>query len=79
MESLAEILGRKKFVAPDEIAKLKNYVKKRYDAEATVTLRGKTYVLGVSNSALAGSLQMDKPKIIKACGLKKKLVIRVGR
>lgn len=79
MESLAEILGRKKFAAPDEITKLKTYVKKRYDVEATIKLHGKSFILSVPNSALAGTLQMEKPKIIKACGLKKNLIIRTGR
>lgn len=79
MESLAEILARKQFSAPDEVSKLKDYVEKRYDVKPKVTVRGKNFILSIPNSALAGSLQMEKPKIIKACGLKGQLIIRVGR
>lgn len=79
MESLAEILGRRQFKKPDEMTKLSAYIEERYNVKAQVTQRGKNLIVSIPNSALAGNLQMEKPKIIKACGLKSVLIIRVGR
>lgn len=78
MESLAEILARKQFGAPDEVTALKNYVKQHYNTSAKITVRGSNLILSIPNSALAGTLQMQRPKIIKACDLKSKLIIRTG-
>ncbi len=79
MESLAEILARKQFQAPDEVTKLRDYIEKHFDVKPKVTVRGKNLILTVPNSGLAGSLQMKKPHIIKACDIKSNLVISVGR
>jgi hypothetical protein len=78
MESLAEILSRKQFKAPDEVTSLKAYIEKHFDVKPKITVRGKNLILSVPNSALAGTLQMKKPNIIKACNLKSQLIIRVG-
>lgn len=78
MESIKEILARKDFDTPDEITALRDYIQRRYGVKCKVTLRSGSLILSVPNSALAGTLQMEKPKIIKACGIKAKLIIRVS-
>ncbi len=78
MESLEDILGKKNFTPPDEIAAVKDYVKRHYKSSCGVKLQRDTLVISVFSSALAGTLQMEKPRIIKACGIKQKLVIRIG-
>lgn len=79
MESLGDILAKKKFEVPVEVTRIKGYVEKRYGVKAKVTMQGKNLILSVPNSALAGNLQLEKPKILKACDLKCNLIIRVGR
>ena len=79
MDSLQEILGQKSFKAPDEMAAIKDYVKRKYQSPASVRLDGDALILSVPSSALAATLQMEKPQIIEALALKKKLVIRTGR
>ncbi|OGL34531.1 hypothetical protein A3F65_02720 [Candidatus Saccharibacteria bacterium RIFCSPHIGHO2_12_FULL_47_16b] len=79
MESLQEILSRKKFTPPKESQSVKDYIQRRYQSSCSVTVRKNDVTVSVSNSALAGSLQLEKQKIIKACGIKGKLIIRTGR
>lgn len=79
MESLQEILSKKQFSPPNEAKLIKDYIKRRYESSCTVTVRKDGLTITVANSALAGSLQLEKPRIIKACSIKGKLFIRVGR
>ena len=79
MESLQDILGSKKFAAPDEMERLKGYIKRKYKAKSSVKLQNGAFIVSVPSSALAGTLQLEKPAIIQACDLgDKKLVIRIS-
>jgi len=81
MESLQKILKSRKIAqAPDEIKMVKDYILRRYKSGCSVKISRGAIIVSVPNSALAGTLQMDRPNIIAACGLKDlKLVIRNGR
>ena len=79
MDSIQEILGQKSFKAPDELKALSDYVKRNYKSTSRVRAEKDVVILSVPSSALAGTLQMEKQNIIKACNLKKRLVIRIGR
>jgi len=79
MDSLQNILGSKDFSQPDDIKALRDYVKRNYKANSYIKLSRDTLILSVASSGLAGTLQLEKDRIIKACGLTKKLVIRTGR
>jgi hypothetical protein len=79
MDSLQDILGQKDFSPPDEVKALTDYVKRRYNATASVKLSRDALILSVPGSALAATLQLEKNKIEDALRLTKKLVIRTGR
>ncbi len=79
LESLQEILSRKKFTPPGESKAVKDYIWRRYRSACSVTVKKGDLIISVPNSALAGTLQLEKQKIIKTCGIKGKLIIRVGR
>ncbi|MDB5160876.1 MAG: hypothetical protein JWO96_256 [Candidatus Saccharibacteria bacterium] len=79
MDSLQEILGKKDFTPPDEVQALRDYVKRRYGSESSVKVQRDAVILSVPNSALAGTLQMERNQIIEKCKLTSKLVIRMGR
>lgn len=79
LESLQEILARKNFSPSDEAKLIKDYVQRRYQSKCSVMINKSGITVIVASSSLAGSLQMEKPKLIKACGLKGKLFIRTGR
>ncbi len=78
MDSLQSILADKNFTPPDELAAVKDYVKRIYDSPCSVWVKGDSLILSVRNSALSGTIFLERGKLIRACNLNKKLVIRVG-
>jgi len=77
VESLQEILNRKKFTPPDEIAVIKDYVRQKYKSNCSVKLQRGALIVSVPNAALAATIQLERQKLIAACNLQdKKLVIR---
>lgn len=78
MDSLQEILGKKDFTPPDEIAAVKAYIKRKYQSNSYIRLERGALIVRVPSSALAGTLQLEKQKIVEKCGVKSKLVIRTG-
>ncbi len=79
MDSLQDILGKKQFEAPDEMTALSDYIKHKYQSSCRIKVDGEAIILSVSSSALAGTLQMEKPLILEKLQIKKRLVIRIGR
>lgn len=78
MDSLQEILGKKDFTPPDEVEAVKAYIKRTYQSNSYVRLERGALIVRVPSSALAGTLQLEKQKIVEKCGVKNKLVIRTG-
>ena len=79
MDRLGDIMRGRKVVAPDEITAIKNYILERYKSPCSVKLNQHEIILSVSSSALAASIQLEKRKLVDACGLgQKRLVIRTG-
>lgn len=76
---MQNILGQKRFSEPDEMGVIKEYIKRRYNSGCRVKIENDTVVLGLPSSALAATVQLEKNSLIKGCGLKKRLIIRVGR
>ena len=78
MDSLQDILADKNFTPPNEMAAVKEYIKRIYDSPCSVKIQGDALILSVRNSALSGTIFLERGKLIRACNLDKKLVIRVG-
>jgi len=78
MESLQDILGKKQFAAPDEMAVVKDYILRRYNKPCSIRLERGTMILTVRGSALAATIQLERNKLIETCGLKQKLIIRAS-
>lgn len=79
MDSLQEILGKKDFTPPDEIGAVKEFITRRYNSTSTVRVERDVLIVRVPSSALAATLQLEQRRMIEACRLKKKLIIRYGR
>lgn len=79
MDSLQDILGKKKFTPPDEIASIKEFITRRYKSPSRVRVERDVIVVRVPSSALAATLQLEQNIMIHSCGLTKKLIIRNGR
>lgn len=79
MDSLQEILGSRDFTPPNEIVAVKDYIMRRYKAKCYIKLEREVMVLSVASSALAGTLQMERNRLIETCNIHHRLVIRTGR
>ena len=79
MDSLQDILGKKNFTPPDEIAVVKEYIERRYKSPSRVRVERDAVIVRVPSSALAATLQLEQNTLISSCQLTKKLIIRNGR
>ncbi len=79
MDSLQEILGKKDFTPPDEIARVKDFISRRYKSPSRVRVERDAVIVRVPSSALAATLQLEQRTLIESCHIKKKLIIRTGR
>ncbi|HEU5005042.1 MAG TPA: hypothetical protein VFT49_03080 [Candidatus Saccharimonadales bacterium] len=79
MDSLQNIMANHHFEAPDEAKALKDYLLRKYNTEGRIKVDDNNVILSVPSSALAATLQLERDKVARECGIKKRLVIRTGR
>jgi hypothetical protein len=79
MDSLQEILGKRDFTPPDEIAAVKEFITRRYNSPSRVRVERDVLIVKVPSSALAATLQMEQRALIEKCRITKRLIIRYGR
>lgn len=79
MDSLQDILGKRDFTPPDEIVAVKEFISRRYNSVSRVRVERDVLIVRVPSSALAATLQLERRRMIEACRITKKLIIRTGR
>jgi hypothetical protein len=79
MDSLQDILGKKDFTPPDEITSVKEFIQRRYNSPSRVRIEREVLIIRVPSGALAATLQLEQRRLIEACRITKKLIIRTGR
>jgi hypothetical protein len=79
MDSLQDILGKKDFTPPDEIANVKEFIMRRYNSPSRVRVERDALIVQVPSSGLAATLQLEQRALIEACRLNRRLIIRTGR
>jgi hypothetical protein len=79
MDSLQEIMSKKDFTPPDEIAAVKEFIERRYHSSSRVRVERDVLIVRVPSSALAPTLQLEQRTMIEACRITRKLIIRNGR
>jgi hypothetical protein len=79
MDSLQDILGKRDFTPPDEVAAVKEFITRRYHSPSRVRVERNALIVRVPSSALAATLQLEQRRMIEACRITKKLIIRTGR
>ena len=79
MDSLQDILGKKDFRPPDEVAAVKEFIQRRYKSPSRVRVERDVLIVRVPSSALAATLQLEQRTLIDACGITRRLIIRTGR
>ncbi|HEY4161405.1 MAG TPA: hypothetical protein VGM08_05065 [Candidatus Saccharimonadales bacterium] len=79
MDGLSDILARKDFDIPPEIRAIKEYVRRYYDADVSVTMQPQTIIVAARSAALIGSLRLNLPKLQAAAGTDKRIILRIGK
>lgn len=78
MDSLFNILSKKDFDEPSEMASIKKYVKDEFGIDVGVQIRDKDIIIKVPSAAMAGTLRMRGPEIKRRCQLDKRLTFQIG-
>jgi len=78
MDSLGNLLGRKEYSEPPEVAAIKKYVQDEFQQNVSVMVRDRDIVLQVPSAALANALRLKSPDIKRQCNLTKRLTFRIG-
>lgn len=79
MDSLNNILSRKDFDEPSEIASIKKYVKAEFKTDVGVQIKDHLIIITVPSAALASTLRLRGPEMKRRCQLDKKLSFRINR
>lgn len=79
MDGLGDILSRKDFDMPPEVRAIKEYVRRYYDTEVSVTMQAHAIVVAGRSAALIGTLRLNLPKLQAAAGTDKRIVLRIGK
>lgn len=78
MDSIKDLLSRKDFEEPDEIQRIKEFVKSKFDEEPGVKITKNSIIISVSNASLAGALRLHLHHLTKDLQTDKKLLLRIG-
>ena len=78
MDNLADILSRKDFDEPSEIAIIKRHVHEHFGIDVNVRVQPKVIVVYTPNAGLMGTLRMQTYQLQQACQTDKKIVFRIG-
>jgi hypothetical protein len=60
VDSLQDILSKRDFTPPDEVAAVKEFIARRYKSPSRVRVERDVLIVRVPSSALAATLQLDQ-------------------
>ena len=78
MQGIADILRQKDFDVPPEVEAIKAYIRRHYDAEVSVTVQQRGFVVTTRSSGLIGTLRLNLPQLQKAANTNKPITLRIG-
>jgi hypothetical protein len=76
MDSINHILTRREVNEPPEFSRIKKYLKDKYDYDCMLTIKGKSLVIGVSNSSLLSTLRYDLPNLKRELSITQDITLR---
>lgn len=76
--SLSDILGNREFKQPDEITRIKNFVKNKFGEDPRVSVTNDSIIIIVKGAAMAGALRPELHILQKQIKTNKKLLIRIN-
>lgn len=78
MQGIGDILSRKDFDIPPEVEAIKTYIRRHYDAEVTVTVQQRGFIVSARSAGLIGTLRLNLAKLQKAADTDKPITLRIG-
>lgn len=78
MQGIADILGKKNFDVPPEVAAIKAYVQRHYNTDVSVTVLTREFVVSAPSAGLIGSLRLNVTALQNAAGTDKRISFRIG-
>lgn len=79
MDGLSDILSRRDFDIPPEVRAIKEYVRRYYDSDVSVSMQPHAIVIAARSAALIGSLRLNLPKLQAAANTDKRIILRIGK
>ena len=76
-DSLFDILSHKDFDEPPEIAALKQYVQKHFQATVEVVVRERDIIITAPSAPLAGILRFHQHQLQKVAQTNKRITLRI--
>jgi hypothetical protein len=76
-DSIADLLSKRDFEEPPEVRIIKDFIRKRFDDDVSVSIQQHQIIIGVPSSALAGALRMHLHELKRLCTTDKRLLIRI--
>ena len=77
VDSISDLLSRKDFDEPPEMAAIKSFIKETFDEEAEVMVRERDIVITVRSSSLANALRLKTNELRKQADTQKRLIFRI--
>lgn len=78
MQGIADILSNKDFDLPPEVEAIKTYVRRHYDADVTVTVQQRGFVVSARSAGLISTLRLNMSKLQQAASTDKPITFRIG-
>lgn len=79
MDSLYDLLSNRNFDEPAEIGVIKEFIREKYQAGCSVTMRQFDIVIIIGSAPLANQLRYALPELKERLKSEKKIVIRIGQ
>lgn len=77
VNSLADLLRRKDFDEPPEMAAIKSFVRETFDEDCEVLVRERDIVVTVRNSSLANALRLKVTELRDTAKTNKRIIFRI--
>ncbi|MBA3758786.1 hypothetical protein H0X10_04130 [Candidatus Saccharibacteria bacterium] len=76
-DKLSDLMGNRDFGEPQEVRTIKEFVRKRFNADVSVAIQQRQIIISVAGASLAGALRMQLHELKKLCATEKRLIIRI--
>lgn len=77
MDGLADLLARKDFDEPPEMAAIKTFIRDAFDEDSEVLVRDRDIVVTVRSSSLANAVRLKMNDLRTAAATDKRIVLRI--